>query len=102
MTRLTYHPPVPVLDRVLSLDRHVQTDDSALYPRLDGAVSGDVPCLADGVRLDARRLTDVRAGLPVFATAPAPSDASAASGARRRRVADALAHVTVVSSEIPL
>lgn len=80
----------------------MQTDDSALYPRLEGAVSGDVLCLADGVRLDARRLTDLRAGLPMFATPPTQADASGASTARRRRIADALAHVTVVSSEIPL
>lgn len=104
VSRRTYESsPFPVLDRVLSLDRHVQTDESALYPRLDGAVTRDVLSLADGVRLDARRLVDLRAGVPVFAAPTSLTDASSgATTARRRRVADALAHVTVVSSEIPL
>ncbi|KAI5639157.1 receptor family ligand binding region domain-containing protein [Phthorimaea operculella] len=61
-TPSTDRSTLPDTDRVS--DRQVQTDDLPLYPRLEKLFDGVI----DGIRLDARRLAEVNAGLPPFNT----------------------------------
>ncbi|KAJ8731689.1 hypothetical protein PYW07_004853 [Mythimna separata] len=59
-------------ERTTSTDRQVQTEETALFPRLAGAPGDAARRLVEenGVALDARRLDGLRAGLPAFAAQP--------------------------------
>ncbi|XP_075978181.1 metabotropic glutamate receptor 2-like [Anticarsia gemmatalis] len=73
-------------EKTSSSDRQVQTDDSALFPRLARVEE-------NGVRLDARRLAELRAGLPEFI---------AAEGEARAPPPPVAVAVAIVGAEIPL
>lgn len=57
----------------------MQTDETVLFPSLKGVLK-DAPCKEteeNGVRLDARGLSELRGGLPAFPRAPRPPAAAA-------------------------
>lgn len=76
----------------------MQTEESALYPRLRLEAGEPRPCEENGVRLDARRLGELRAGLPAFRAAEPRARAAAPPAAAP---AGAVA-VALVGAEVAL